>query len=204
MRFASTLLCLVAAGLCAPAAAQQNQPGTIPANPAHLTNVVEMKNAKGEIVGTVQIRPTANGTLFTVNLMNLPPGGKGFHVHAVGRCDPPGFTSAGDHYNPGQSAHGFDMAQGAHAGDLPNVYVSNLGTAIAEFHTDRLTLEAATPVAGQTGRQTTGMQPGNTSEGPYPLLDEDGSAIIVHANPDNYRDVDSAGARIACGVISRR
>lgn len=204
MRFASALITLFAAGIATPALAQQgaSPSGQAPAARAPQTIVVQMQDAKGNMVGTVQIRPTANGTLFTANLQNLPPGGHGFHVHERGQCDPPDFKSAGGHYNPAKGEHGFDMAKGPHAGDLPNFYASNQGAAIAEFHMDRLTLEGPRMAAG--GQQQTtgqaGQQMGGAADS-YPLLDNDGSAIIIHANPDDYRDQDSAGARIACGVI---
>ena len=116
----------------------------------------------------------------------LPAGFHGFHLHAVGRCEPP-FTSAGGHYNPGSAGHG------AHAGDMPVLFVAGNGNAWAEFQTDAFTIEE--------------------------LLDRDGSAVIVHAGPDNYANVPSrysasgpdaatlatgdAGARIACGVVER-
>ena len=36
------------------------------------------------------------------------------------------------------------------------------------------------------------------------LFDEDGSAVIVHVNPDTYQAEAGAGDRIACGVITLR
>jgi Cu-Zn family superoxide dismutase len=37
------------------------------------------------------------GTRVVLDLQGLPPGGKGVHIHAVGKCEPPAFTSAGGH-----------------------------------------------------------------------------------------------------------
>ena len=36
-----------------------------------------------------------------------------------------------------------------------------------------------------------------------PLFDEDGSALVIHENPDDHisQPIGGAGARIACGMI---
>jgi Cu-Zn family superoxide dismutase len=98
----------------------------------------------------------------------------------VGRCEPP-FTTAGGHFNPGGRKHGFSNPDGMHAGDLPNLRVGKDGTAEAELLTAQVTL----------------------SPGPTSLLDADGSAIVLHAGPDDYVSdpAGNAGDRIACGVI---
>lgn len=151
-----------------------------------------MKNAEGQSVGAVEIRQLEHGTVFIADLRGLPPGPHGFHVHERGVCEPPTFQSAGEHYNPRNTQHGFDSPRGPHAGDLPNIHVTPRGTAKAEVHSMRLTLD---PPADP--------QPVGAA-GPFPLLDSDGSAIVVHAKGDDYRSEtpDSTGARIACGVIA--
>lgn len=168
--------CLAVAGT---AHAQQNQ-GSGPIT-------VQMADARGNAIGTVEIRQLRHGTLFVANLRNLPPGPHGFHVHERGVCEAPGFQSTGGHYNPGNAGHGFDSEGGPHAGDLPNIHVTQQGVAMAEFHSERLSL-------GSRPDQATGG-------GPHTLLDNDGSAIMIHQGADNYRDMDSAGSRLACGVI---
>lgn len=181
---------LAAVSYAASAQAQQNQPAQDKAGAGAAKSVtVEMMDAKKQSVGTVEIRPLAHGVVFIADLKNLPPGPHGFHVHERGVCEPPGFQSAGGHFNPSKSEHGFATEKGYHAGDLPNIHVNQQGVAKAEFHTTQLTLATG---AAQTGA-------GNA--GPFSLLDDDGSAIMVHAKPDDYRDVSSAGDRIACGVI---
>ena len=147
----------------------------------------ELHNAAGNPVGVVKLTQEEDGTVMVrVNVHDLPPGFHGFHVHTVGKCEAPGFTSAGGHFNPlGRSHPG-------HAGDMPVLLVNDDGTGEARFKTDRLTIDK--------------------------LLDADGSAIIVHLNPDNYANIPDryaptgpdaatlntgdAGGRIACGVIT--
>ena len=64
-----------------------------------------LKNAQGEPVGSVNLTQTPHGVLINVSVKGLPPGEHAFHVHAVGKCEPP-FTSAGGHFNPGGKKHG--------------------------------------------------------------------------------------------------
>ncbi|MGD9617290.1 MAG: superoxide dismutase family protein [Alphaproteobacteria bacterium] len=211
----SLMACALAAGpvLAQQTAAPQTQ------SPARGVNqdpsvTVPMIDAKGNSVGHVQIRQLAQGTVLIAELRNLPPGPHGFHIHERGACDPPQFQSAGEHYNPANAEHGFDNPNGYHAGDLPNIYVTPQGTAMAEFHTTQVTLtlqaralQARAPQAGapQAGSSQVGSSQAGASAagaaGPFPLLDGDGSAIMIHAAPDDYRDSDSAGGRIACGVV---
>jgi Cu-Zn family superoxide dismutase len=113
-------------------------------------------------------------------LTGLPPGDHAFHVHEVGKCDPP-FESAGGHFNPTGKKHGRDNPQGAHAGDLPNIQVMDGRPARIEVVARDISLDGG---------------PGN-------LFDADGSALIVHAKADDHKSdpAGNAGARIACGVI---
>ena len=116
-----------------------------------------------------------------VELTDLPPGPHGFHVHETGECKlDGGFASAGGHYAGGHS-HGVESEDGPHSGDFPNVHAAENGVVKLEFFTDRLSLDG----------------------GDNPLMDEDGSAVIVHLDADDYTTTPSgnAGDRIACGVI---
>src|SRR3954447_4014464 len=82
---------------------------------------VALVNASGQSIGSVRAWQTAGGVTFRIDATRLPHGIHGIHVHSIGRCDPPDFTSAGPHWNPGARKHGMNNPAGPHAGDLPNV-----------------------------------------------------------------------------------
>ncbi len=135
-------------------------------------------SAAGQSLGSVKAWETPGGVTFRVNAAGLPGGIHGIHVHAVGRCDPPGFTTAGPHWNPAQRQHGFDNPAGPHRGDLPNVTVAATGV-----------LQEAVTLPGATLAQ---------------LRDADGSALVIHAGADDLRTDPSgnSGDRIACAIVS--
>jgi Cu-Zn family superoxide dismutase len=139
----------------------------------------ELRNAAGSGIGSVTLRQTPQGTLLHARLHGLPPGPHGFHVHAVGSCEPP-FQSAGGHYNPDETKHGMLSEQGMHAGDMPNLHVGESGAIEVEVLNTLLDLDDS-------------------------LFDADGAAIVIHRNPDDYTTDPhgNAGERIACGVIRR-
>ena len=166
-------------GFCAVAAAT-----AMPACAADKAQA-RMINAKGEALGTLELTPTPNGVLIKGTLGPLPPGAHGFHIHAVGKCDAAGgFASAGDHFALNH-LHGFVSEAGPHPGDMANLHVPESG---------KLEIEAFNPsVTLQTNTRSS-------------LLDGDGTAIVIHANPDDYVSQPSgnAGPRIACGIIQVR
>jgi Cu-Zn family superoxide dismutase len=150
----------------------------------------------GGEVGVATLTGVEGGTQVDVRVTGLPPGFHGFHVHAVGVCEPDSpsptdpsmtgdFLSAGGHIGAGETDHG------EHAGDLPLLFVTDAGTGTLTAVTDALT--------------------------PDQLTDDDGSAVMVHADPDNYanvperyapggpdqmtRNTGDAGGRIACGPV---
>jgi len=141
-------------------------------------------NASGQTIGTVRAWQTAGGVTFRVDAHGLPHGIHGIHVHAVGRCEPPDFASAGPHWNPEGKKHGLSNPQGPHAGDLPNVDV------------------AADGVLGQAVTLANATLTGPAGD-PRVLLDADGAALVIHAQADdNMTDPSgNSGARIACAVI---
>lgn len=135
--------------------------------------------AKAEI-GTVDFRQLPTGVLISLDLKGLPPGPHAIHLHAVGACEPD-FKAAKGHINAAGHKHGLANPDGPDNGDLPNLFAAADGTAKAEIFTTRVA------IAG----------------GDAPLLDADGSAVIVHVNPDNHFDqpIGGAGGRIACGIV---
>lgn len=137
-----------------------------------------LSDAGGASIGMATITPTATGARVRADLAGLPPGVHGIHLHTTGRCDAPGFTTAGGHWNPTTRQHGRDNPQGAHHGDLPNVTIGANGKGSLDFEVPEATL------AG--------------------MMDADGTALVVHAKADDYRTDPSgnSGDRIACGVIS--
>jgi len=143
--------------------------------------VADVKNAAGQSVGTARFTQAGSVVRILVEAKGLPPGPHAVHVHAVGKCDPPDFASAGPHFNPLNKQHGALNPQGSHAGDLPNITVAPDGTGRMETTTEQLTL----------------------GSGPLSVWDADGSALVIHANPDDFKTdpTGNAGNRIACGVL---
>ena len=143
--------------------------------------IAEMTGPNGESMGTVALLQGPRIVLLSVDVQGLSDGGHGFHIHETGACSPD-FSAAGDHFNPDDRGHGPLHEDGAHAGDLPNIYAVG-GTVRADFFSSDVTFDA---------------------DAINSLFDDDGSAIIIHANPDTYGAEAGAGGRVACGVITRR
>ena len=171
------MLLAAAALLLAAACAGDDAPGDVGA-----TARATLSAADGQVMGHAMLTQTAAGVLISAEVAGLAPGPHGFHIHSVGACSPD-FAAAGGHFAPAGKPHGFLNPDGPHAGDLPNIHAREGGDARADYFTAAVTLGA---------------------DADHSLFDEDGSAFIVHADPDDYRDAASAGARIACGVIERR
>lgn len=134
--------------------------------------------ADGEAVGAVTATGSAGGVTLAIEAMNMPAGTHGVHVHQTGACAPD-FTAAGGHWNPDSSMHGLEGDDGQHAGDMPNLEIAEDGTGSLQYM-----LAASATWDG--------------------LMDEDGSAFIVHSGPDDQMTDPSgeSGDRIACGVFS--
>lgn len=142
----------------------------------------EIKGRDGKNIGMATLSEEGGGVVIQVQVRGLTNGLHAIHVHAVGKCEGPAFTSAGGHFNPGQKKHGLKNPDGPHAGDLPDLYVAKDGSGRYEVLTDAITLK-----------------PGPTS-----IFDADGSALVIHASADdNMSDpAGNSGDRVACGVIT--
>lgn len=162
------------------AAADTSLPGPDSPHPPDSARA-DMIDASGRGLGAVILTQGPNGILLSGALIGLSPGEHGFHVHQTGACEPPTFESAESHLAGGSDAHGFDAEGGPHAGDLRNLVAADDSTATIDQSNARLSLR----------------------NGDTALLDGDGSAIVVHAGPDDYRSQPSgaSGDPIACGVI---
>lgn len=173
----------------AQAAGDQPQVATDGAGQARDAATAEFVDRDGKGIGSAQLRQTPAGVLLTMSVEQLPPGEHGFHIHAVGQCEPP-FESAGGHFNPTNAQHGFLTGEEHHAGDLPNLHVGSDGKAAVEYIIPAVTLRQ-----GQTA-----------------LLDDDGASLVVHERADDYssQPAGDSGARIACaelqpaGEVARR
>ena len=146
------------------------------------TAKAELKDANGKTVGNVLLTDTPHGVLLHVTLMGVPEGQHAFHIHATGQCVAP-FTTAGGHFNPANKQHGIENPMGMHAGDMPNVAVPAGGSLTFDSFAPDVTLKA----------------------GANSLFDADGSAVVLHAAADDYKGdpAGNAGARIACGVVTK-
>jgi Cu-Zn family superoxide dismutase len=141
-----------------------------------------LRDASGNVVGFAHFTEDATGLVHVnVHAKGLPSGLHGIHIHAVGACGPT-FAAAGGHHNPLVHQHGLENPQGPHAGDLPNLVVNPAGVGHLNATTDRATLSA----------------------GPTTVFDADGSALIIHAGPDDQitDPTGNSGGRVACGVIT--
>ncbi|HSH80629.1 MAG TPA: superoxide dismutase family protein [Herpetosiphonaceae bacterium] len=154
------------------------------ATPARHASAV-LQNVSGDVVGTARfVEDDAGKVHISVHASGLSTGLHGIHVHTVGSCvtGTTAFDGAGGHFNPTGAQHGLENDHGAHAGDLPNLEVNEAGIGRLNTTTDHLTLGA-----------------GSTS-----LFDADGSAVVIHAGPDDQisNPAGNSGGRVACGVIT--
>lgn len=148
---------------------------------------IEGEKISGTAEFTEFVQGTGRHVQVVVRVKGLQAGLHGMHLHAVGKCEPPGFTSAGGHFDPGPYGHTDpDTNHPFHMGDLPNVDARAGAEASITATTTRVTL----------------------TEGPLSVFDKDGTALIIHANPDQgitgaEKSGVSGGPRAACGVLEK-
>lgn len=155
--------------------------GTALAESKEMKARADILDPAGKTIGTATLTEQKDGVRIGLKVSGLTPGKHGFHIHENGACTTPDFKSAGGHFNPFHKQHGIDNPQGKHVGDLPNLEADKDGAA-----------EVTVVATGTTLRKGAGS-----------LLKEGGTAIVIHAGPDdNVSDpAGNAGPRVACGVV---
>jgi Cu-Zn family superoxide dismutase len=154
-----------------------------------ITGTVELREVNAQTSGAhdMKFMTGVRAVELTVTVTGLAPGAHGLHLHEVGRCEAP-FTSAGGHFDPGpRGMSDPDTNHPFHMGDLPNLVADASGRATLTATTTRVTLSA----------------------GPLSVFDPDGTAIVIHGNPDQgvtgeSKSGLSGGPRVACGVLIKR
>lgn len=141
-----------------------------------------MTDLSGTTLGTLSLTEVGGVVHISGSLAGVPNGDHGFHIHETGVCAAAAqFESAGGHFEPGDHQHGHENPEGPHAGDLVNVTADDNGDVTVDVTSATVTITA----------------------GPASINDADGSALVLHADPDDYRTDPSgnSGDRIACAVI---
>jgi len=170
----TTVLTLI--GLC----------GAAPASAQAASQRAEIVGEGGKALGDVTFTQAPKGILLRVRVSGLAPGWHGMHIHSVATCADVGFKASGGHVHAASATapvHGLLSPLETDLGDLPNIYAGADGLANAEVFASSLSLGEA---AGRLN-----------------LLDSDGSALIIHASPDDHvsQPIGGAGARVACAPI---
>ena len=138
----------------------------------------QLRNAAGKEIGVVRLTAAPKGVFLRVEARDLTPGWHGVHFHEKADCSKSDFTSAGGHtHGGGERVHGLLNPKANEMGDLPNVFADAHGIVMAEMFSSLTTLKA--------------------------LMDADGSAVVIHANPDDHmaQPIGGAGPRVACAEI---
>jgi Cu-Zn family superoxide dismutase len=174
----SLLLTVVLGSYCAPAPEETAEPIETPPAPEIVTANADLFPTEGnEASGTVTFEESEGRVRISAQFTGLEPGKHGFHIHENGDCSAPDGTSAGGHFNPGETEHGAPDSPIHHAGDLGNIEADADGNANFEMTADFISL----------------------SEGPNSIQ---GKGVILHAAEDDFgQPTGNAGARLACGVV---
>lgn len=178
MRMALVVAAALMAGGCTPTdeAAPPSSGGRYAAG--HFKAQAALRTSAGADAGTATVQEQNGGLRVSIDAKGLPQGPHGAHIHTVGRCDAPDFTTAGGHWNPTAHQHGTLNPAGPHGGDIPNLLIGTDGQGSIAINLPAGTFEQ--------------------------LLDQDGAAIVIHAGPDDLKTDPSgnSGGRIACGVFA--
>ncbi len=144
---------------------------------------VELKDAQRQSVGTAKLSSAMGAVHIEYDFKNLKAGQHALHVHMTAKCEGPGFTTAGGHFNPAGKKHGTMNPEGPHAGDMENFTVAENGTAKGMIMAKGITMGSEANSVFANG----------------------GTALVIHAGPDDMKTdpAGAAGDRIACGTITK-
>ncbi|MFQ3544742.1 superoxide dismutase family protein [Halobacillus rhizosphaerae] len=139
-------------------------------------------NGQGDKIGTATLKEMSDGVQVKVKVEGLEPGPHAIHVHEFPKCKAPDFKSAGNHFNPMSKLHGLMNAEGAHAGDLPNIEADSAGMVNAELMLPDATLK----------------------DGQKSLLRKEGTSLVIHSGVDDgmTQPAGDSGERFACAKIT--
>jgi superoxide dismutase, Cu-Zn family len=154
------------------------------AQTAPVTRTGSLKGPGGAVIGQITVTAAPGGVLLRVEVKGLTPGWHGMHFHEKADCSDPAFKNAGGHVHAKTPVvHGLLNPGANDAGDLPNLHVNADGSVTVELYSTLVTL--------------------NGGDNRPELLDADGSALVIHASPDDYKSqpIGGAGARVACAAI---
>ena len=139
-------------------------PGTVDARVKGAT--AGLNNVDGDSVGQVRFIPRDDGKVTVkATVSGLEPGWHGIHIHTAGLCEPDAMDGETESpfFTAGTHWNPEETDHGTHPGDIPPLYVTEDGKAKGLFVTDRFKVKD--------------------------LMDEDGSAVILHAGPDNLAHI---------------
>ncbi len=154
--------------------------------PAGAANVApgQIIGAGGKAMGEISVTEAPRGVILRIEAKGLTPGWHAIHFHEKADCSDAKFQKSGGHvHNEKPLIHGLLNAEANDAGDLPNIFAGADGTATAEVYTTLVSLNGG-------GDRVT-------------LKDADGSALVIHANPDDHKTqpIGGAGDRVGCAII---
>lgn len=135
---------------------------------------------EGTSIGNINLIEGPNGVLIEVNIEegSLSEGWHAIHLHQTGDCSDTGeYKASGGHIGKIEGGHGLLNPKGPEPGDLTNLYVAANGSVHYETFTNYVAMSD--------------------------ILDDDGSAAIIHEGRDDHmsQPIGGAGSRVACAVI---
>src|SRR3954447_4722956 len=150
-----------------------------------------LRHANGALIGTLSFSGRDGAIIGTVRASGLSPGYHGMHVHAVGKCEGPDFSSAGPHLSdPGEN-------HGNHDGDLPALLVAADGTTEQSFVVDQLQYSKIFDADGSA----VVIHAGADNYGNIPARYSSSASGTPTPGPDAATlATGDAGGRFACGV----